>query len=88
MKIVNTSLNEFERNKNSKGALKIGGLDIEAYYKKRKEDYNQNVDEASQEYQMAIQSLNMYHVDEVKEYLEKNLIGKTITAKVRELKNL
>jgi len=37
---------------------------------------------------MAVQSINMHHVNEIKEYLEKKLIGKTITAKIRELKKL
>ena len=64
----------FERGQNPKRALGIGGFDLSADYNIRMEDFKKEVEESAKDYK-----------DTWVEFLRKNLIGKTITAKLTSM---
>jgi len=66
---------EFERGKNPKKALGVGGLDLGSDYERRIEDYK-----------MAISGATVSHTDEWIEFLKDNLRGKEITAEMKMLR--
>ena len=66
---------EFERGKNPKQALGVGGLDLGKDYEERIE-----------EYKMSISGTTLSHTDEWIEFLRDTLVDRTITAKMKMLR--
>ena len=66
---------EFERGKNPRQALGVGGLDLSKDYEDRVE-----------EYKMSISGTTLSHTDEWIEFLRDTLIDRTITAKMKMLR--
>jgi hypothetical protein len=65
---------DFERGRNPKATLGVGGIDLASNYEMRIDDYKK-----------AVQMVTMEHTEDWKEFLRKTLVGKTITAEMKQL---
>ena len=70
---VNEDVN-FERGRNPKKSMDIGGLDLATDYQRRVDEYRQSVE-----------GTTLSHTDEWKEFLRDTLVGKNITAEMKKL---